>query len=519
MNFEQLGLSEKVLKALADINFTTPTPIQEKSIPTILMGNDLLGCAQTGTGKTGAFCLPMIDILSHGKAKARLPRCVILTPTRELADQIEKNFINFTKHQKLTCALIIGGTSMPAQEKKIAGGVDVLIATPGRLLDLIKRGKLLLNDVKILVIDEADRMLDMGFIPDVEALVAKMPAKRQTLMFTATLAPEIKKLAAKFLNHPKEVMVSAPSSTAKTVKQFKITTPAKHKAKALTDLLSKADWNNVIVFCNRKRDIDTLVRGLQKNKVAATAIHGDLTQLVRQKTMDQFKANEFRFLVASDVVARGIDIQGLTCVINYDVPRNPEDYVHRIGRTGRAGKDGLALTLIVPDDDDKSVAAIEKLIDQKLAEFPGLDGIQEPAKPIETKTEATQTQESDDTQKQHGHRDRHRHPRHERRHEPRHDNRRDHVLQENTKDDDRCVAMPQDTRPQHSRRHDQSSQGQTYIENGFKITRIEKVFVHKTGHVIPPMRHSRALIDPEPSTPDATTSKGFGDETPPFFGK
>src|SRR5215217_4290910 len=361
MNFESLGLSPLVLQAVIDKGYTEPTPIQEKAIPIVLMGRDVLGCAQTGTGKTASFVLPMIDILSEGRAKSRMPRTLILEPTRELAAQVAENFEIYGKNHKLNMALLIGGVSFPDQERALERGADVLIATPGRLLDHIERGGILLNDVKILVIDEADRMLDMGFIPDVERIVGLLPKNRQTLFFSATMPPEIRRLADAFLNDPAEIAVAPPASPAATVEQALVVVEPRDKREALRRLIASEDVSNALIFCNRKRDVDILFRSLTRHGFDTAALHGDMPQPKRTETLERFKNSEIRLLVASDVAARGLDIQGLSHVFNFDVPHHAEDYVHRIGRTGRAGRRGRAFMLATPED-GKAVATIEKLI-------------------------------------------------------------------------------------------------------------------------------------------------------------
>ncbi|HWI28677.1 MAG TPA: DEAD/DEAH box helicase [Stellaceae bacterium] len=361
MSFADLGLSPEVLQAVADAGYAAPTPIQEQAIPHVLTGRDVLGCAQTGTGKTAGFTLPMIDILAAGRARARMPRSLILEPTRELAAQVATAFETYGKHHKLSMALLIGGESFADQERKLDRGVDVLIATPGRLIDLFERGKILLSDVKILVIDEADRMLDMGFIPDVERIVGLLPRIRQTLFFSATMPPEIRRLADAFLMNPKEISVAPPASPAATVAQHLITIHHADKREALRRLIRSEDVKNAIIFCNRKRDVDILNRSLVKHGLNAAALHGDMPQSKRTETLERFKEGEIRLLVASDVAARGLDIQGMSHVFNFDVPIHAEDYVHRIGRTGRAGREGRAFTLATPED-GRFVAAITKLI-------------------------------------------------------------------------------------------------------------------------------------------------------------
>jgi len=362
LNFSDLGLCDELSKAVADLGYVEPTPIQQKSIPVVLMGRDILGSAQTGTGKTASFTLPMIEILASGRAKARLPRSLILAPTRELAAQVAESFEKFSTYHKLTMALLIGGVSFADQNAALDKGVDVLIATPGRLLDHFERGKVMLNDVKILVIDEADRMLDMGFIPDVERIVGLLPPIRQTLFFSATLSDDIHKISEKFVSNPKIIEVAPPASTADTVAQHLIWTDIKGKRDALRRLLHNEDVKNAVIFCNRKRDIGILVRSLTRHGFDAVALHGDMTQSARLEALQKFKDGEVPLLIASDVAARGLDIAGLSHVFNFDVPSNAEDYVHRIGRTGRAGKSGRAFTIAAGADDKKYVAAIEKLI-------------------------------------------------------------------------------------------------------------------------------------------------------------
>ncbi|BBK42989.1 hypothetical protein STVA_30090 [Allostella vacuolata] len=360
-SFSDLGLSPELLQAVADSGYTQPTPIQAQAIPYVLMGRDVLGCAQTGTGKTASFTLPMIDILAQGRARARMPRSLILEPTRELATQVAESFERYGKHHKLNQALLIGGESMGEQEKKLDRGVDVLIATPGRLMDLFDRGKILMNDVRTLVIDEADRMLDMGFIPDVERIVSLLPRIRQTLFFSATMATEIRRLADAFLSNPKEISVAPPASPAATVVQAIAVVDEMDKREALRRLIRSEEVRSAIIFCNRKRDVDILFKSLQKHGFDAAALHGDLAQSKRTETLEAFKRGEIRLLVASDVAARGLDVDSLSHVFNFDVPHHAEDYVHRIGRTGRAGREGRSFTLATPEE-GKNVQAIERLI-------------------------------------------------------------------------------------------------------------------------------------------------------------
>ena len=367
MHFTDLGLSPEVLNAVADVGYTTPTPIQTQAIPHVLMGRDILGCAQTGTGKTASFTLPMIDILASGRAKARMPRSLIITPTRELATQVSENFDLYGKNSKLSMALLIGGSSFVEQNKRLDRGVDVLIATPGRLLDLYERGKILLADVKILVIDEADRMLDMGFIPDVERIVGLLPKIRQTLFFSATMPREVRRLADAFLMNPKEISVDPPSSAAETVTQLlvKVHGDQKQKRATLRTLLEQEDVKSALIFCNRKKDVDVLFKSLRQHDFSVAALHGDMAQPVRTATLESFKAGEVTLLVCSDVAARGLDLPAVSHVFNFDVPIHAEDYVHRIGRTGRAGRSGRAFTLALPAE-SKALAAVTRLLGREI---------------------------------------------------------------------------------------------------------------------------------------------------------
>jgi superfamily II DNA/RNA helicase len=375
--FEALGLSEPILRAIAEMGYLTPTPIQEQAIPFVLMGRDVLGCAQTGTGKTASFTLPMLDILQGSRARARMPRSLILEPTRELALQVAENFVKYGKHLKLTHALIIGGESMSDQKDLLNKGVDVLIATPGRLIDMFERGGMLLTQTSVLVIDEADRMLDMGFIPDVEKIVAMLPPTRQTLFFSATMAPEIKRLADAFLRNPKEISVSKPASVATTITSRMVMVNETDKREALRRLIRSEEVQNALIFCNRKKDVDTLYKSLQKHGFSVGALHGDMAQPVRFSTLEKFKAGEIRLLCCSDVAARGIDIGGLSHVFNFDVPIHAEDFVHRIGRTGRAGREGRTFMLATPDD-RLATEAIEKLtgIKIEMVVIDGLDAVE-----------------------------------------------------------------------------------------------------------------------------------------------
>jgi len=381
-SFSDLGLSDNILKAIEDVGYTTPTPIQEQAIPYVLQMRDVLGCAQTGTGKTASFTLPMIEMLTTGRARARMPRSLILEPTRELATQVAENFRTYGKYfPGLTMALLIGGENMDPQIKALERGVDVLIATPGRLMDLFDRGRIMLKDIKIFVIDEADRMLDMGFIPDIEKIAATLPQMKQTLFFSATMPPEIRKLADRFLSNPKTITVSPPASTGVNITHSLIDLPVSNdwlKREALRHLLREHDVQTAFIFCNRKRDVAIVQKSLSKHGFNAGALHGDLDQSTRTQTLDAFRAGEISLLVCSDVAARGLDIADVSHVFNFDVPFNAEDYVHRIGRTGRAGKLGTALTLVTPDE-SKLVSAIETLIKKEITRgtIPNLPEAQE----------------------------------------------------------------------------------------------------------------------------------------------
>ncbi|MBI3419366.1 MAG: DEAD/DEAH box helicase [Proteobacteria bacterium] len=377
VEFKELGLKPEILRAIEERGYTTPTPIQEMAIPYVLMGRDVLGCAQTGTGKTAGFCLPMLEILSSGSAKARMPRSLILEPTRELAAQVAESFTKYGKYLNFTCALLTGGYGMDEQIKKLDRGVDVLIATPGRMLDLFERGNILLHDIKIFVIDEADRMLDMGFIPDIEKIAGLLPKIRQTLFFSATMPPEIRTLSSEFLMNPKEVSVSPPATTAEGVIQFILRVDARKKRDALRDLLRREQLKNAFIFCNRKKDISGLAEFLTRQGFSVVALHGDLPQNKRDEALEKFRTGMVPFMVCSDVAARGLDIKGVDAVFNFDVPFGAEDYVHRIGRTGRAGSEGKSYTFVTPDD-DKLLQNIHTLIRKDIQEI-RLEGLARPA--------------------------------------------------------------------------------------------------------------------------------------------
>ena len=387
-HFSDLDLNPKILKAIDEAGYTSPTPIQAGAIPAALSGKDVLGIAQTGTGKTASFTLPMIHILARGRARARMPRSLVLCPTRELAAQVAENFDIYSKHVRLDKALLIGGVSFKDQDILIDKGVDVLIATPGRLLDHFERGKLLLTGVQMMVVDEADRMLDMGFIPDIERIFGLTPFTRQTLFFSATMAPEIERITNTFLSAPARVEVARQATASETIEQGVVLFKAKRKdregsekRKILRRLIDQegGSCSNAIIFCNRKSEVDICAKSLRKYGYDAAAIHGDLDQNQRTATLEQFKDGALKFLVASDVAARGLDVPSVSHVFNFDVPSNSEDYVHRIGRTGRAGRTGKAV-MISTQRDHKNLEAIEKLIQKEIPRIENPSGSEDERK-------------------------------------------------------------------------------------------------------------------------------------------
>jgi len=368
MTFADLGLSPELLKAVEDAGYTTPTAIQAQAIPTILMMRDLIGIAQTGTGKTASFVLPMIDVMAAGRRRALMPRSLILEPTRELAAQVAENFEKYGKNHDLKMALLIGGVQMGDQLKALSDGVDVLIATPGRLMDLFERGKILLNGCELLVIDEADRMLDMGFIPDIEFICSKLPETRQTMLFSATMPAPIEKLAKKFLNNPKRIETARAATTNADITAFKVPVKSRSKRETLRWFLENDLIETAIIFANKKTTVRELNQSLQRHGFRSSEIHGDMDQSSRLKELDRFKSGEVNILVASDVAARGLDIKGVSHVFNFDTPWHPDDYVHRIGRTGRAGAKGRAFTF-VSEEDAEAISNVEKLTGSPIKVF------------------------------------------------------------------------------------------------------------------------------------------------------
>ena len=406
MTFADLGLSDELLKAVNEAGYDTPTPIQAQAIPPVLMMKDIIGIAQTGTGKTASFVLPMIDILAHGRARALMPRSLILEPTRELAAQVAENFEKYGKYHKLNMALLIGGVQMGDQLKALEKGVDVLIATPGRLMDLFQRGKILLNGCSMLVIDEADRMLDMGFIPDIEEICTKLPSQRQTLLFSATMPAPIKKLADRFLSNPKSIEVARPATASTNITQRLVKVDSRKKREALRAMLEQEEVLSAVIFCNRKTTVRELNKSLQRYGFKSGEIHGDIDQSSRIAELERFRAGSVNILVASDVAARGLDIKGVSHVFNFDAPWHPDDYVHRIGRTGRAGASGVAYTFVTPEDAE-AIDNIQKLIGQKIetldmpaAAAAKADKAEEPRRESERKAERRPSKRRDEERRE-----------------------------------------------------------------------------------------------------------------------
>jgi len=375
MNFEQLGLSEELLHAVRDTGYTSPTPIQSQAIPAILEGKDVMGAAQTGTGKTAGFTLPLLQRLSNkAPVKNNRARALVLTPTRELAAQVEDSVSTYGKYLKLRSAVVFGGVKINPQMMKLSRGVDVLVATPGRLLDLYQQNAIRFDDIEVLILDEADRMLDMGFIHDIKRIMALLPKKRQNLMFSATFSKDIRLLAKGITNNPVEIDVAPRNSAVEIITQIVHPTDKARKAELLSHLVRDGNWHQVLVFSRTKHGADKLVRRLARDEIHAAAIHGNKSQPQRTKALDRFKQNKIQVLVATDIAARGIDIDQLSHVVNFDLPNVPEDYVHRIGRTGRAGASGIAISLVSADE-AKQLQDIEKLIKRKI-ERQEIDGFE-----------------------------------------------------------------------------------------------------------------------------------------------
>jgi superfamily II DNA/RNA helicase len=387
MKFADLGLSDELLQSVTSAGYDEPTPIQAQAIPSVLMMRDIIGIAQTGTGKTAGFVLPMIDILAHGRRRALMPRSLILEPTRELAAQVAENFEKYGKNHDLKMALLIGGVQMGDQIKALSDGVDVLIATPGRLMDLFERGKILLTGCELLVIDEADRMLDMGFIPDIETICSKLPTTRQTLLFSATMPPPIKKLSDKFLSNPKYIEVARPATANINIVQHKVAVTSRNKRDVLRQLLRTDNVTTAIVFCNRKTTVRELAKSLKASGFSAGEIHGDMEQPARIAELDRFKAGTINILCASDVAARGLDIKGVSHIFNFDTPWHPDDYIHRIGRTGRAGATGRAFTFVAPEDAE-AIGNVEKLTGLKIPVYELEGGSTSEERPAREKAQA-----------------------------------------------------------------------------------------------------------------------------------
>ncbi len=507
--FSQLGLSPLTLQAVADTGYSTATPIQAQAIPVAMAGRDVLGIAQTGTGKTAAFTLPMVERLAAGRSKARMPRSLVIAPTRELADQVAASFERYAKGTKLSWALLIGGVSFGDQEAKLDRGVDVLIATPGRLLDHFERGKLLLTGVQILVVDEADRMLDMGFIPDIERIFKLTPPKKQTLFFSATMPPEITRLTKQFLKDPTRIEVARPATTAETIAQNIVRLPvAEPKAKrmALRALIERSDVKNGLVFCNRKSEVDIVAKSLKKHGFDAAAIHGDLDQTTRMRTLAAFRSGELRFLVASDVAARGLDIPDVSHVFNYDVPHNADDYVHRIGRTGRAGKSGQTFMLVTPAD-SKNLDKVLKLIGKT---------------PEETTLDLDWSQAKDDRprSKERGARPRTR-DRDRDRDRPRKDHGERAAMEPAKPAEAKPEAEPKpeaEARPKPERKPRRKAAKPKDEPKPEAKTEEPQKPEAKTGEE-PPIRPVRGVSKPAPRDADDSRVVGFGDDVPAFLAR
>ena len=515
IKFSELELDERILKALGDIGYETPTPIQAHAIPPAMRGQDVLGIAQTGTGKTGAFTLPIMHLLAKGRARARMPRCIIICPTRELAAQVAENVENYGKYLKLEMALLIGGVSFAKQDAKLSKGVDILIATPGRLLDQFERGKILMTGVKTLVVDEADRMMDMGFIPDIEKIFKLTPFTRQVLFFSATMPDEIKSLVDRFLHQPVSVQVSRQSKTADTVTQRIVKMPsgdAKQKRTALRWVIDNHNVTNGIVFCNRKRDVDIVAKSLAVHGHSAAPIHGDLAQNVRMETLDNFRSGELKLLVASDVAARGLDIPNVSHVLNYDVPTHSEDYVHRIGRTGRAGRKGDTV-MFVTDNDDKYYKAILKLIQLKSIEAIEIEGIED----FPTEGRRSRGRERSDGRRRGGrNRDRHNKDRDNReRHNNRSENRSRKSSKTRNKADDDTQTMDDNDVTSKSSKPSRSKSSNTSKKS--KSTKAKQD--EKTSQNTSRKKDSRHSKKRGRNELDENTVSGFGENAPAFFKK
>ncbi len=443
MTFADLGLSPELLKAVEDAGYTTPTAIQAQAIPTVLMMKDLIGIAQTGTGKTASFVLPMIDVMAAGRRRALMPRSLILEPTRELAAQVAENFEKYGKNHDLKMALLIGGVQMGDQLKALSDGVDVLIATPGRLMDLFERGKIMLNGCELLVIDEADRMLDMGFIPDIEFICSKLPESRQTMLFSATMPAPIEKLAKKFLNNPKRIETARAATTNADITAFKVPVKARSKRETLRWFLENDLVENAIIFANRKTTVRELNQSLQRHGFRSAEIHGDMDQSSRLKELERFKTGDVNILVASDVAARGLDIKGVSHVFNFDTPWHPDDYVHRIGRTGRAGAKGRAFTF-VSEEDAEAIANVEKLTGAAIKVF-GKEDVRVDLSEMLAKAEAAKAEPAEQDEA----------PREERGPRRAHEEREERSERKprRERDRDREAAAPREERKPRARRH------------------------------------------------------------------